>query len=113
MTRVKLPSKYRLSGTPSTTSSCHPSSTDMQPTHTQSSWKNFLLFTLSVGQNSCCIITHKKKKEKRDTKPIQTELHSILQVSLHLVPLVITRVAFIAGDTWICSKYSNELLYNN
>lgn len=60
------------------------------------------------------IITQKKKRKKRIQR--QFTGNSIPPCRFHFicqVPQAITIVIFIAGDTWICSKYNNELLYDN
>lgn len=57
------------------------------------------------------VLSHKRKK---DTKAIHRKFHSTLRFHfICQVPQVITIVIFIAGDTWICSKYKSELLNDN
>lgn len=69
--------------------------------------------SLCVLDRTAAVLSHKKRR-----KGIQRQfrVNSIPSCRFHcisLVPLVITTVLFIAEDTWICSKYNNELLYNN
>lgn len=78
--RVELQAKYTFSDA----RQAHPAPLKLAPClhvllirnlHvTRSSWRNFLLFSLRVGQSSCCVIT--QKNGKRDTKAVQRELLS-------------------------------------
>lgn len=80
--------------------------------HIQDAVRGTVCCSLCVLDRTAAVLSHKKRK-KRDTKAIQSELHSILQVSLHLSGTPGDYYSYIAADIWICSQYNNELFYDN